>query len=535
MTQPSLEEPPDTTVLWSIYESLKEELTRLKNLFLKNSIDATDRRIEFLSKYLDSSNRYFGPRITEAFKSLGKIESAIKPGPKHNLAEAWKLCVELRAEVVALSSELLALIGGALLQTIKLDSIKEQPDNAPKTPVERGPSFADLSTELVKQLEDHSNIILRPFLIVGEEYLGAGKVELARLQFPQCSIWHVPLTAHQYGYLVATKENYAPDNIKATKASIERFVSSAYSDEPGEFSRQPDATCLLKELEYEWEAYRRKLPGEERKKYRDTQGPRLAALKDQQIRYFYHLFADAFATFYVGPAYICALLFLRFFPEQLAPASPYTPPFTDRFVFALETLRWMQQQVTNSSGEDTAFQLLLPQKPDAATGLYERWRKTVISAGQSDTYGERCEAYSSWLATIKQYFADLPADHLERSYTNWQNAIKLKDKLLTDLNNGEFPFEILSLPLTARDKVVLLNAAWAARWEHPDCSSLSIVTTNVECLLDPDSALCKSTAGSRKKAQRSTGGGAKRMGPDDAAAMSGQNFAEFARQNDQFG
>jgi hypothetical protein len=500
---PGVPQPLETVVLWSVYDSLQQELTRISNLIEKKSLPSKDEkhadgayeRVSFLEDYLDKVSDHFTSRIRTARNDLSTIRKKIRAGQSADLAEAWNLCVKLRSETVTpLSSELLALIGGAFLQATRLDSVRETPDDEGQTTAEHGLSFSDLSRDLVKALAEHSQLGSKPVLIVGEEYLGAGEAELIRLRFPACDIWSLPLAAHEYGYLAATKESWAPPAFGALRKQVREQVRPTFYEECGSFPGE-DGACFIEEIRREWELYQHQ-ERDTRKSYCEERNARFAALEDQQEHYLCHLFADAFATFYVGPAYVHALLNLRFVPERLAPSSPYIPPFTHRFVFALQTLRWMQQSIVDeglldSKHEDFPFQTTLPKPSSTSAGLYELWQKALTSAGQPDTYKQTLHNYSSWYDKIKSYFVEQP-EHLAKTYASWCSAVVLREHLLKD--SMVIPATDFIAPVTPAKKWTVLNAAWSARWLYPD--KIDTITANVQRLFDPqDTGWCESSSG----------------------------------------
>jgi len=484
-------------VLRTAHEALEKELKRIEDLLTLN-----DERM--LGKYLGKIREAFFKRIGDARKDfLVPMESAIDRGQPADLDEAWKLSIHLRTNVLPpLSSELLALIGGAYLQEKQLDSVKQQADQA-RPAQESDLSFSQLSQDLVTALAQHSYFGWEPVLIVGEEYLGGGEAEIIRLRFPACDIWNLPFTAHEYGYLVATKNTKVPEEFRLLRDRARQMVKPANHYKIGGRPQKDEETGFLKAVRHEWDIYAGFNDDEKREGYVETEGPRLAALEDQQERYLCRLFADAFATFYIGPAYIHALLSLHFIPERLAKASPYMPPFTDRFVFALETLRWMKHQIASDPakyriGEEEPFERELVDDPEQAQqgyGLYELWRVMLRSAGQPDTYQQTWNAYRQWFNTIIVTFQNR-LGALEKTYDSWKTACALEPYLIESVLS--VPSTVLEAPLKPVSKWVVLNAAWSARWLHPDI--LNIITDNVQKLFDPSNTnWCKTSERSERQ------------------------------------
>src|SRR5262249_645104 len=146
-----------------------------------------------------------------------------------------------------------------------------------------------------------------------------------------------------------------------------------------------DRGCFLKEVSELWEKYYKLDSASERNQFMESPEVNVDKLADQQVTHFCRLFADAFATFFVGPAYVHALLHLRFMPDTtLYHPTGDVPSFASRFLFALETLKWMNDEPII----DPSNNLDLFRQEIVARGIPALWKQAVTSAQQKDLYDE---------------------------------------------------------------------------------------------------------------------------------------------------
>jgi hypothetical protein len=465
-------------VLRAAYEALKREFERIEKMLNFSSS-------ELLAKYLRKIRGAFDDRLTTASDELQMIRTQIEQierGQPGDLEKAWAGYIQLRNEVLpVLANELLAIIGGAYLQERQLDSVRAPPADAPAAAEGGALSFSHQSQELVGLLNENSGFGWESVLIVGEEYFGHSEAEIIRLRFPACDLWNLPFTAHEYGYLVATNQKKAPKEFSELRAEVRRLVNPGNhtADDLTDDGLPKDKDCFIDDVRLLWEDYRGQSSDGARKQFLDREQTSIRALQDQQDNYLCRLFGDAFATFFLGPAYVHALLHLRFVPERLAGPSPYIPPFVHRLVVALETLKGMSVELgTNSYYRD----LLTDDKPpfsreildeaSSGEGLAGLWRLTLGVVGQGDTYAATLARYRPWLTRFLTYLRPKRTG-LRSTWENWKDALKLESYL-----RGAS----LSIPFKP-SKLAILNAAWSARWIDPE--AVPNITENVLRLLDP--------------------------------------------------
>jgi hypothetical protein len=372
-----------------------------------------------------------------------------------------------------LSIELLAVIGGLYLRQAHLDDVRQDDSKGPMR-------FLEMAESLVKELAPRSGAPGdRCSSWGGENWLC--EAEIIRLRFPACDIWHLPFTAHEYGYLVA--KNRPPDLFKNLLAEVRSKV-----DPPStRAAASPDHLCFSKEIQDLWDRYYNLRPSEQEDFSKDHD-QELNTLANRQEVQLSRLFADAFATFFVGPAYVHALLHLRFIPDgTLDQPSAAVPPFTHRFVFALETLKWMNNEPIVDPGMSERRRPFA-REVDDTTGILLLWRQTLESADKTDTYKQVADSYEPWLTqtreALKTDFGTNSA--IGKTYENWRTA--------RGITGGPGPKDkpgleerLLDPSMTVDERPsmwAVLNAAWSARWEHSE--SLDTIQANALRVLDPD-------------------------------------------------
>ncbi len=448
------------TVLMATYEAIKQEYNRISNLLYGDDNP--------LASYVTTVRGKFNDPMSDARILIGEIEKAIQGG---NLKEGWDKYVELKTRLMpVLSGELLAIIGGVYLMQAQLDDPRENLESLIEEDRKNPLSFSRMAKELVKDLADRSGKEWESVLIVGEEFFRHSEAEIIRLRFPACDIWNLPFTAHEYGYLVARKNAKVPNRFRKLRDKVRENVDPS-SHPVGSPPEHKD--CFLREVVDVWDYYHNKLTSsDERDQFLRARAQELETLQDQQETHLCRLFADAFATFFVGPAYVHALLHLRFIPDTtLYHPTPIMPSFAQRFVFALEILKWMNNEpVIDPSKNMGAFG-----REVAATGIQALWHQALESAQQEDYYEQILVKYKPWLDQIKEalqtHFGTTPP--IGTTYENWRTAQELEKSLLTN------PVVDIRPKMWA-----VLNAAWSARWQYPN--SVVTIHYNALRLLDPD-------------------------------------------------
>ncbi len=431
------------TVLKTAYEGLEQELSRISYLLkpIKNHP---------LGEYAERIQSKFVESKSAVQNALREIKQALD-GKGKSLEEGWCSYMKLKTELMpSLSSELLAVIGGVYLIKANLDHVGDFEGDFSQEDRKPTMSFSEIAQILVEDLAKRGGKGWAPVLIVGEERLGYSVAEIIRLRFPACDIWHLPFTAHEYGYLVA--QTRPPDLLGNFRAYVRHNVDPKQHQNN---TSPSDRFCFLEEIQRLWDHYYNNLRAEEREKFSQTHKLELSALAKEQETHLCRLFADAFATFFVGPAYVYALLHLRFAPDEtLYKPSVGMPAFAHRFVFALETLKWMNDEPILMPDTDRPP---FADEVNDTTGIPDLWRETAKSINREDYYGQIAKNYEPWLIQTKEILKTSFSASFDDTLVHWRIAKGLKDTLLKiEWKVKEWP------PMWA-----VLNAAWLARLSQP--------------------------------------------------------------------
>jgi hypothetical protein len=193
-------------------------------------------------------------------------------------ADEWKKLRAAKRKALLLSRETLAFTEGALARRSHLDV-----------------GFCALADKLLDYFNtEERKLNWRGFTILAETSFFGEVAEVVRLRFPEVSIWHLPVTAHEFGH-------YANPTIQV-EVRDESFWES----------------------EYPVRDYLRKLWNK----------------RNQEPWFHAHeLMADAFAAYALGPAYAYCMLLLGPDPGALGTQFGTHPSWYARYDLIIETLR----------------------------------------------------------------------------------------------------------------------------------------------------------------------------------------------------
>jgi hypothetical protein len=428
------------------YEELKEEHRRIDELIRLNRPDNQPHPLEphAVTIYNKFANQV--ARVGTALDDLGLYLQA------EDYAKAWGEYTRLRKELMPpLSNELLAVLGGLYL-------LKEKLENMPGTrESEQGLSFTTYARNLVTEMADNSATEWASVLIVGEEQLSHSEAEVIRLRFPACDLWSLPLTAHEYGFLVAHKSK--AQRFNDLLIDVRRKIDPSEHIQAG----PPDySDCYLEEITHMWEAYHR---DSDKAAFLKQHEKEITQLKKRQEAHLRRIFADAFATFVAGPAYVLALIHLRIMPDESLRNPREALPATDvRLMTCLEILSWMNSEpvLVSRLQDSRPFKLMVEDVSTNQRNIPKLWQETMqsfdLGSGSqehSERYNHLRGKYKAWLDVIKLDLKESFAKAIQRSYQNWFDARSLKDFFLTK-----------SQEKTSASMLTILNAAWLARLEE---------------------------------------------------------------------
>jgi hypothetical protein len=427
------------------------------------------------------------------------------------LDEGWAKLGEVRRRLLpVLANDLLATIGGLYLYEMQLDDAGERLGDPEGGKV----SFSDLAGQLVAADGQRAGAAPFPVLIVGEERFDVSGAVI-RLRFPDCDIWNLPLTAHEYGYLITMGSSLQGVPFEDFRNRVRDQVDP---DKHGEKPVTPgNEDCFLDIVRQYWVRHRELTDDTERARHRQQ----LAVLRDLQDHFLCRLFADAFATLFGGPAYIYALIHLRLCPNELV--SPEMPPFSHRVAFSLGILKKMDLQPMVRGKRGTFG--------DVTKNITHIWDTLQAGLGmESLTALEK--RYEGWLEEMYRCFAGLRSK-IEATYEYWEGSSKPPLVYALTRNQGlakkvwnDDPPE----PLVERPPMwTVLNAVWALRCNHfkdidPDLkeigrNALSLLDEKDNSLIEEgkrESGSERSPAGEREAAQQ------RRRGPEYIRPVTGE-------------
>jgi hypothetical protein len=345
---------------------------RDKKLSLRAAIDAIEEIPEPLR------GRMAGGLRNEISRAMENLDSELLDPLKHQTlhpGDAWARMHATDWTVEALLSETLQLVSGAVIRC------SDKTDWSWRNHISQFCSFAD---DIADEIASRTPIgrwesFTVPGLVDQFEY----ESRLITVPFARPSLWSLPTTAHEFGHHAAR--------------SIHRFVAGK--------SRN-----LLDELH-------ESLPA------------------SASWYWVEELFADAFASWTMGPAYGLACLTLAFDPVTARRGSPTHPPDSTRVELICDVL---------AAFPDDAVEWL-------GRGLAEAWRG-LLEASEADS--QAVEGIDE--APPAEWFTNLVGLLQERlPYARYSSADRATE--LVDKGFGDDAWEP---PASAID---IVNAAWMAR------------------------------------------------------------------------
>jgi hypothetical protein len=237
-----------------------------------------------------------------------------------------------------------------------------------------------------------------------------GGTDIVRLRYPLCDIWDLPVTVHEFGHFMSQRL------IGKATPSSSTLPFQQYKTDFLERMRQPQS-----------QAGNGPLP--------DSKGVDWWTYLDE-------MFADAFATYALGPAFACTCITLRFDPVNArTEMDGRHPSYSRRAYIIFQTLKRMD----NEPGQRS-------QMKEAIGLLEKRWKQLCEAAGVTDGLPDKEE--QAWIGPeVSNIYGILTSSAPELRFAAWKNAVQQQASLLKQPNDA-----IDNLPIAQ-----LLNTAWILR------------------------------------------------------------------------
>ncbi len=260
------------------------------------------------------------------------------------------------------------------------------------TGLDRG--LCRIADALLGQLARLSECPWDRFTILDQGEYFNSLAEVIRLRFPDLTIWGLPIAAHEFGHFVGQKLSGDPDAATSFHAIIAQGVASHHVDEH---------------------------------------------------------FADCYATYALGPAFVCVAVLQRFDPRTAATAGPTHPPATHRVWLCLHILRKM-----NGAGG------ILSPFSEVVEALEQTWDALVRDATRAAPTPDAAE--QAQLSTVGEMLWDVlefRAGGVRYANAAWMGAKAQAPPLLDAIANGR------KSDTAAAELRDILNTAWVARLAGP--------------------------------------------------------------------
>lgn len=416
-------------------------------------IDAQIRNLERIKNVVDHEaiegkyslasgkfRRVANPQL-KALEKLKKRVKAVEDGrePVENLAQYWETYLPLRRHAQRAYNQCLDYLGGIAVRAMKLDG-----------------GMSDHAESLVTEYyAKKTGVTWGSVMIVGEERLfdDVSKItEIIRLRFPEWDIWNLPFTAQEFGQLIASKEEEGLlDFFRDELHSIENAIrdQDVAQDDCDELGVQ-NVNELARPIVDLREGYQEARESQENE-------ARVASFLVMQQNHMRKLFADAFATYFLGPAYIYAQLILRLMPIGPAKDEQHKPSHTRRVAFTLGILQKMNDK-TKRSAEDVG---IYANELVQIRSLWKSTMQAIEPVFESElSFGQ---PYDDW---VHKVYEKLSSEFGDDGFTpkDWQAAEDLSMEILND----DFIRDESLASAASHTLPVILNAFWKCRLANPD-------------------------------------------------------------------
>jgi hypothetical protein len=331
----------------------------------------------------------------------------------NELGEAWRQYARVQERSQELFSGCFEFIGGAAFRR----------EMGRGDTSDEGGQIGEVADELM--VEAASAALGRPgpyFTVPAlEEALAESRVRTIRLRFPDWTTWNLPLMAHDFGH------------VAISDYQVER-----------EFRLFALLKPLSNEIMSQDEPLQRQLSDAPSDSIREQIQRRAEKAAERRVRV---LLADSFATWWMGPAYACAAIHLRFDPSTAYSTNPY---FNERADMVIKILHAVAETDDHHGVANT---------------LGDQWKAAVEEADPPDaSSGVRADAVALLEDAIRKELSDLPSA-TEYATERWYSASAKSAKWIRERGGGDVLDTKPGRDDGLRD---VLNAAWLCRLKDPE-------------------------------------------------------------------
>lgn len=405
---------------------------------------------------------------------LVELEKRIDQG---SLEEIWQEFAMIKDEAQRVFDQCLEFFGGLAVRKWDLGKAGE---------------WCELAERLVSHYVQKTGAPPHSIMIVGEERpidAVARTTQIIRIRFPEWDIWSLPLTIHELGQLVAVHH----DALELRGYSMEeerrlQWLLESDAVEANDLAGCSDEILRLRarfqpsEVAADIIAFLKKYPGEKgemvrrlvmrdgltEKDMRDKHPGIIELRKKHQrspavmeVNHFleqqhFHLpclFGDIFSTYFLGPAYPYARLYLRLIPSEISREQPFAPSMDKRMAYMLLTLQNMNEEAKKQYS-DGPYSGELKRLEDLWKETVKPWRPECRPRDLACNLGK---PYDDW---FKEMYEKIKSTFTGAGLASgdWQMARNLSDRI----SEGQTPAKGEPLSFST-----ILNAAWLCRHRQP--------------------------------------------------------------------
>lgn len=380
-------------------ESKEETTILLTSRFYEMEQDLNRFKDLFKSDQIERSDRdvvagRFYRLLSERDHRLKGLQKLLKNNPSPSAVLAQVIQQTDGNEMQALQRETLDFLGGVLMRRQNIDG-----------------GICALAEALLRDYSGMTGINWVSRVVLGTNPLFSLTSDIVHHRFPDWEIWNLPLLAHEFGHITFA----ATPSLKSELAEELDRASQGY----------PEGAQLT---------------NEDMKEY-----------VSKRMSHLEEFFADAFAVYCQGPAFVYNVLLLHLNPVEAYLARGYHPSHAERVELILQVLREMNQEQKLDEYANGPFDSVLNRFQDW-------WSSAVASAGVQPGRVDKLPKLKAKTLASKFYKFLNRYYRLGAQYqaTDWNRAEDAAGRLLASDNI-----------LNQESLRNLLNIAWACRVRYP--------------------------------------------------------------------